>query len=436
VETYGDAVNSSHEPAASLRSRNFLLYLAGLELNQVAGGLLRFALPLHVLLTTGNPAVMGTVLAVATVPQILLMPLGGVIADRLDKRRFLAAMNLAVAAAVAVWLAVTGSIDVVVAATMLMLVFLGLEALLSPALESVVPALVPEDRLVRANSMLFALGLASSIGSPALGGALLARGGLTLALGVTIALYVLAAGIKWLVRIPNALQDAAGPPVRTAVRDLREAGSYVAVKDRGLRKVLLIDLLVTVALVPLQVVLLPSLLVGAGLSSGQSGWATGITMAGAAIAVSVMGALGSRATVRHIRPIVALGAVVTAATGLAFLADLGPLASAVVLVGGLVLALGCFAAYSVLMWSFMGERAPEHLMGKVFALALALSASGVAAGNWAFGHLTNLLHDSPAVVILIAAGIVTAVAVGANMAAHAPASADTVEEPEKVAVPV
>ncbi|MCL1870323.1 MAG: MFS transporter [Promicromonosporaceae bacterium] len=411
----------NRQPRALL-SRNFVLFVTGWELNQIAGGLLRFALPLYVLLQTGDPALMGAVLAVSVLPQVVLTPMGGVIADRFDKRRFLAGANFAVAAAVLIWLLTTGGLDVVLSATILMLVFLGLEALFSPVLEAVVPALVPEDQLVRANSVTFALGLASGVGAPALGGALLARWGLTVALGASVALFALAAVITWFTSSPRATQEASGPLLRTAVTDLRDAARHVVSNDRGLRKVLVVDVVLAFALAPLQLVVLPALLVDAGLSSGQIGWATGITMVGAAVSVTIMGALGARATVRLVRPIVLLTAVATAATGFAFLANPGPTGSTLVLVGGLVVAFGLFAAFSVLQWSYVGERAPEHLVGKIFALAMVLSALGVAAGTWVFGELITRFLDTPAVVLLFAAAIAAAVAAGASMSKHAPAS--------------
>jgi len=434
----------SSAPSA-LRSRNFVLFVTGWELNQVAGGLLYFALPLYVLLETGHPALMGTVLALAAVPQILLMPMGGVIADRIDKRRFLAGINLAAAVAVLIWLLTTGTLDVVPAAAVLLLAYLGLEALFSPVFEAAIPALVPEDQLVRANSITSVLGFMSAFGAPALGGVLLARSGLTLVLAVAVALFSLTAAIKWFTRIPGVTQPVSGPVVRTFVADLAEAARYVAKGDHGLGKVLLVDFLVTFALGPLQFVVLPSILVYAGLNSGQIGWATGITWGGAAIAVTAVGALAARATVRLMRPLVLLAAGAATATGLFFLADLGPAASAVVMIGGLIVTLGLVAAFGVLLYSFIGKRVPEHLVGKIFALSGVGSVVGIAAGNLAFGHLMERFADNRAAVILVAAAIIAAAAVAASTAKDASRSAtDTSDasapqatdpDPEKAAAP-
>ena len=432
VELNPEATTLLATPPAEARSallgRRFILFAIGQQLTQLAGGLLYFALPLYVLLETGNPALMGTVLALAALPQILLMPMGGAIADRIDKRRFLAGLNLTAAGAVLVWLLATDSLSVVPAVAILMLAYLGIEALLSPTMESVIPAIVPEEQLVRANSITFALGFGVAVGAPALGGALLTSFGLSHALWLAVGLFALAAIAKSAVKIPRAEHETIGPLVRTVIGDLRDAARFVARGDRGLRKFLLIDVAITFALAPLQLVVLPSLLVRSGLTSGQIGWAMGATMAGGAIAVILVGALGERATVRLVRPLVILATCAAATTGLVFFADLGPVAAAVVLAGGLVVTLGAIAAFGVLLYTYIGERTPEHLTAKIFALSGSGSVAGVAAGNWVFGVLVNRLADTPAIAILLASLVLAVAAFAVNTTKLVPAEPADVSE--------
>ena len=70
-----------------LWNKNFILYILGMEFSWTGYFLLTFSLPLYILLETGNPALMGLVLAFASVPFIILSPIGGVMADRFNKRK-------------------------------------------------------------------------------------------------------------------------------------------------------------------------------------------------------------------------------------------------------------------------------------------------------------------------------------------------------------
>src|SRR5690606_15755829 len=97
-----------------LRSHNYRLFLAA----QVCGGtgtwMLRLSQDWLVLELTGSPAAVGVVVALQFVPLVALGPLGGVVADRHDKRRLvMAAQSCAMLlAATLATLTVTGLVSV------------------------------------------------------------------------------------------------------------------------------------------------------------------------------------------------------------------------------------------------------------------------------------------------------------------------------------
>ena len=72
-----------------LFSRDFTLMVAGQIISLFGNAILRFALSLHVLDTTGSAAAFGGILAVSMVPTILCSPLGGVLADRVPRQRIM-----------------------------------------------------------------------------------------------------------------------------------------------------------------------------------------------------------------------------------------------------------------------------------------------------------------------------------------------------------
>ena len=69
---------------------NFMRFLTGRTLSVLGGNVLRFALSLYILEQTGSAAEYGTVLALGYLPVILLAPVGGVLADRVDRRAMMA----------------------------------------------------------------------------------------------------------------------------------------------------------------------------------------------------------------------------------------------------------------------------------------------------------------------------------------------------------
>lgn len=77
-----------------MRLRHFQLLFLGRSLSTISDALVPAALSLAIVLATGTAAALATVLACALVPRLLLLPLGGVLADRFNVRRIAIAADL------------------------------------------------------------------------------------------------------------------------------------------------------------------------------------------------------------------------------------------------------------------------------------------------------------------------------------------------------
>ena len=133
---------------------------------------------------TRSPAMLGVALFLQLMPQVLLAPWAGVLADRYDKRLVLAASHVASAALKLMVAALTLASALTVPVLMGLLVVVGCaNALQQAAAKTIVSALVEEDDLVTAislNSVIF--NLAGFVG-PALAGIAIAYGGIAAGFG-------------------------------------------------------------------------------------------------------------------------------------------------------------------------------------------------------------------------------------------------------------
>ena len=83
-----------------LFTKNFTLLILGQASSLFGNYILRLALSMYVLDATGSAAVFAGILSLAVVPSILLSPLGGILADRADKRKVMAALDFLTGTAV------------------------------------------------------------------------------------------------------------------------------------------------------------------------------------------------------------------------------------------------------------------------------------------------------------------------------------------------
>ena len=80
-----------------MRNKNFILIIIGQIISLFGNAILRFALPLYLLGQTSSALLFGLVSACSFLPMILLSPVGGMIADRVNKRNIMVILDFSTA---------------------------------------------------------------------------------------------------------------------------------------------------------------------------------------------------------------------------------------------------------------------------------------------------------------------------------------------------
>jgi MFS family permease len=233
-------------PLASLRplrSRNFALIWSAALVSNVGSWMQTVALGVLVFARTDQPGWTGLVAAAAFVPIGLLAPLGGALADRLDRRRWLIATTLAEMAFATV-LAVLAATGHDPPAVLVVLAFLGgaSGAIGFPAFQAMVPDLVPPEDLLGAVSLSSAQFNLGRVIGPALAGLALLTHDYGLVFGVNAASFAAVVVALALVRLPRPVVSPGG--VSMAARLV--AGARAAAREPGCRAA--IQLIAVVAL--------------------------------------------------------------------------------------------------------------------------------------------------------------------------------------------
>ena len=83
---------------SKLFNKDFTLVIIGQIISLFGNAIIRLALPLYLLDLTGSATLYGTALACSMIPMILLSPIGGIIADRVNKRNVMVILDFSTAA--------------------------------------------------------------------------------------------------------------------------------------------------------------------------------------------------------------------------------------------------------------------------------------------------------------------------------------------------
>src|SRR4051812_18434888 len=165
-------------PYHVLRHRDFRLLWASQFVSLTGSQMQVVALNWHVYLLTGSPLALGLVGLTRVVPIIAFSLLGGIVADRVDRRRIMIVSQSAmlVFSSVLAFTTYRGHATLVILYAVNALTGAA-SAFDAPARQSLVPRLVPAAHLPAALALNLAMLHASLIGGPGVAGLLLAGGG-------------------------------------------------------------------------------------------------------------------------------------------------------------------------------------------------------------------------------------------------------------------
>jgi MFS family permease len=211
---------------APLRHRDFRLLWSGMCVSLLGDGIFFVALAWQVYKLSNVPSALAAVGIVMTVATIAFLLLGGVVSDRIDRRRVMLAADVVrcVAVGLIALLSAVGQLRLwqIVALAGL---YGAATAFFDPAFDAIVPDILPGEALAQANSLdQFVRPLALRLAGPAIGGVLIAALGTGFAFGADAATFAAsAAALLSMTARPLASRGH----TKSLNRDIRAGFSYV-----------------------------------------------------------------------------------------------------------------------------------------------------------------------------------------------------------------
>jgi DHA3 family macrolide efflux protein-like MFS transporter len=238
--------------------RNFWLYAVGRLMSLIGTGVQDIAVPLFILDITRSGTAMGTFMIISMVPRLVLIPLAGVVGDRVNRKLIMVWMDFG-RGAVILFLAFLAAQNLVTIPILFIAQFAMslMNALFGPATMAMLPDIVKEDDLTRANSVIGAVNSLSGILGPVMGGIIYGLGGIQIAFLINGISFV-ASGISELF-IRYEQKTRKFEKVREVVQDLK-GGIHFVGAHKGLLTLLVFALVTNFLMAPVFGVLVPYVL--------------------------------------------------------------------------------------------------------------------------------------------------------------------------------
>lgn len=215
-----------------LRHRDFSLLAAGSIVSLLGDGFFHVALAWQVYTISNAPTALSIVFLAISLPNVLLVLVGGVFSDRYDRRKLMVAADLLRAGAL-------GAIALLSAAGVLelwhvaaLVVFIGAgDAFFNPASTALLPDVVPDEDLPAANALsgIYRPIMIRMVG-PALAGLVVGIAGPAPAFAIDALSFVVSAFAIWQIRTRPAARAVVDHGLRATVAEIREGFRYTRSK--------------------------------------------------------------------------------------------------------------------------------------------------------------------------------------------------------------
>ncbi|WP_026673238.1 MFS transporter [Alkalihalobacterium bogoriense] len=364
-----EAVTQEQKQPSLFKERKFLLlWMAGL-FSSLSTSIFMFSQSWFVVETLQLEASLGLIFIASTIPRLLFMTIGGVVADRVSKSLIMFLSDISRAILV-VGLIIMLFFDVVSLWTFVgfALIFGVLDAFFWPASGAFLPSIVKKEQLTRANSVVQMTNQMAMIFGPMVAGFIIVLGGYSVVFGSTSLLLFAAALFIYFIKL-KAKPQQAGTELPSFLNSIKEGLAYVK-QSQFLTALLLTSVFLNFFIVGPLTMGLPlfvkNVLEGSTLDFSFLEGALGVGMVVGSVVVGIL-------NIRKKRGLVAIGALLLLSISFMLLSTTTELWQSMLMV---VLLGISFSIINIPLISVVQDVVEDHMIGRVMSL-LQMSSLGL-----------------------------------------------------------
>lgn len=402
-------------------NRNFLMVVIGQIISLFGNAILRFALPLYLLNETGSAALFGIVSACAFIPMIVLSPVGGIFADRVNKRNIMVTLDFATALLVLVVALLLGKVNLVALLFGAMFILYGVQGAYQPAVQASIPALLSEEHIMQGNAVINLVSSFSSLIGPVIGGALYGFYGIMPILYVSVVCFLLSAIMEIFIQIPYEKKQTQGNIFAIGFADLKESFRYMSKEQPLIIKFSLAIAAINMILSALVIIGLPVIVTQMLAFDSETanrlyGYAEGVMAMGSLCGGLGAGLLAGKMKTRNGYLLLLYAALTLIPIGVAMLLPMPAIVAYMVIMVSCFVMMFLATLFSIQLMSYLQIIVPADLIGKVISCAMCIGMCASPIGQAIYGGLFEGMRDCIYLVFFAASVLTVVLAFGLKKA--------------------
>lgn len=392
-----------------LFTKNFTLLILGQLTSLFGNFILKLALSMYVLEATGSAAIFAGILSAATIPTILLSPLGGILADRADRRNVMVALDVLTGVSVlCATLFLSESYAIAVISTLLIILSV-LGAFETPTVQACIPTMLQGDNIMKGNAVVNQVASLSYLIAPMLGGVLYAMLGLKPVMYASVVCFFITALFECFIKLSYQRIQNQGGVLQIVKQDFLSSIQYISKKQTSISKMLLLTAFSRFFVMGITIVGLPFLVrTVLGLNAKYYGAAESALAVATILGSIAAGVLAEKLKIHKLSVLLATLGIFIIPAGIVFLLPVNAIIKYSVTVVSFCGMQAVISIFSIFAVSLIQQRTPNHLIGKVMAYTSTVTLCVQPIGQIVYGFLFDRFY-SAVYFVLIPTGIIVCI---------------------------
>ena len=392
-----------------LFTKNFTLLILGQLTSLFGNFILKLALSMYVLEATGSAAIFAGILSAATIPTILLSPLGGILADRADRRNIMVALDALTGVSVlcaALFLSESNAIAVI---STLLIILSILGAFETPTVQACIPTLLQGDNIMKGNAVVNQVASLSYLIAPMLGGVLYAMFGLKPVMYASVVCFFITALFECFIKLSFQRIPYQGGVLQIVKQDFLSSMQYLSKEQAAISKMLLLTAFARFFVMGITIIGLPFLVrAHLGFNAKYYGAAESALAAATILGSIAAGVLAEKLKIHTLSFLLAALGIFMIPAGIVFLLPVNAMIKYGVTVVSFCGMQAVISIFSIFAVSLIQQRTPNHFIGKVMAYTATVTLCVQPLGQIVYGFLFDRFH-SAVYFVLIPTGIIVCI---------------------------
>ena len=392
-----------------LFTKNFTLLILGQLTSLFGNFILKLALSMYVLEATGSAAIFAGILSAATIPTILLSPLGGILADRADRRNIMVALDALTGVSVlcaALFLSENNAIAVI---STLLIILSILGAFETPTVQACIPTMLQGDNIMKGNAVVNQVASLSYLIAPMLGGVLYAVFGLKPVMYASVVCFFITALFEFFIKLSYERIQNQGGVLQIVKQDFLSSMQYISKEQTSISKMLLLTAFSRFFVMGITIVGLPFLVrTVLGFNAKYYGAAESALAVATILGSIAAGVSAEKLKIHKLSVLLATLGIFIIPAGIVFLLPVNAMIKYGVTVVSFCGMQAVISIFSIFAVSLIQQRTPNHLIGKVMAYTSTVTLCVQPIGQIVYGFLFDRFY-SAVYFVLIPTGIIVCI---------------------------